>query len=233
MTREEFIEQLPVLSKDYEPAADVLEHIGKINVLMVVGPSGAGKTTLINNLGLTYVLSDNTRTPRPGEREGIDFYFRTDYEQVIKEIKEGRFVQVAIDSGGDLKATKASSYPSSGDVVMDVVADVVPAFRQLGFASTLTAFIAPPSYEEWMRRMGDHSLSNEQFSKRMSEAVRSLEFAINDSEAHFILSDQVEAATYQLQQLLKNQADKSREAAAKQAALQMLRRAKSKVDKLA
>jgi guanylate kinase len=233
MTREEFLIQLPSLVKNYKPSADVLEHIGKINVLMVVGPSGAGKTTLINSLGLTYVLSDNTRTPRPGEREGIDFYFRTDYEQVIKEIKEGRFVQVAVDSGGDLKATKASSYPRSGDVVMAVVADVVPAFRQLGFASTLTAFITPPSYDEWMRRMNDHSLSGEQFSKRMSEAQRSLEFALSDPETHFILSDQVEMATHQLQQLLKNQTDKSREAAAKQAALQMLRRAKSKVDKLA
>jgi guanylate kinase len=94
MTREEFLIQLPSLVKNYKPSADVLEHIGKINVLMVVGPSGAGKTTLINSLGLTYVLSDNTRTPRPGEREGIDFYFRTDYEQVIKEIKEGRLTHL-------------------------------------------------------------------------------------------------------------------------------------------
>jgi len=219
MDRQEFLAQLPKLVAGYKPASDVIERIGQIKVLMLVGPSGVGKTTLVNNLGLKYVLSDNTRDPRPGELEGRDFFFRTDYDMVAEEIRRGRFVQVAVDSGGDLKATKASSYPNSGDVVMAIVADVVPIFRQLGFAATTTAFITPPSFGEWMQRMQSHNLSQEQFRKRIDEAKRSFNFALADQAVHFILSDTVEAATNQLKQLVSGQPDTEREAIARAAAV--------------
>jgi len=218
MDRQEFLAQLPKLVAGYKPASDVIERIKRIKVLMLVGPSGVGKTTLINNLGLKYVLSDNTRDPRPGELEGRDFFFRTDYDMVAEEIRRGRFVQIAVDSGGDLKATKAGSYPDQGNVVMAVVADVVPIFRQLGFAGTLTAFITPPSFAEWMQRMQGHNLSQEQFNKRIDEAKRSFDFALRDSDVHFILSDTIEQATDQLKQLVSGRPDTERETVARAAA---------------
>jgi guanylate kinase len=221
MTREEFQNQLPELVKDYRPAPDVLERISQLQVLILVGPSGVGKTTLVNKLKIKYVLSDNTRTPRPGEEEGVDFYFRSDYQTVADEIKTGRFVQVAVDSGGDLKATKASSYPPSGQVVMAIVADVVPIFRGLSFAGTRTAFITPPSYDEWMRRMQSHNLSAEQFQKRIAEAKRSFDFALTDNQTHFILSDSVKSATKQLEKLIGGQSDELREKQARAAAEQI------------
>jgi guanylate kinase len=222
MTREEFQKQLPQLVSDYRPALDVVDFIGRINLLMVVGPSGVGKTTLINKLSLKHVLSDNSRPPRPGEKEGVDFYFRSDYEQVIKELKGGRFVQVAVDSGGDLKATKASSYPDEGGVVMAVMADVVPLFRNMGFAKTITAFITPPDYDEWMRRMGTHELDTDQLNKRMAEAKRSFNFALNDEQTSFILSDDIEAALKQLQDLVDGKIDQAREMSAQIASEQIM-----------
>src|SRR6266550_839801 len=111
MTSEEFRRQLPELVRNYRPAPDVLNKIKNLNLLMVIGPSGVGKTTIINRLGLRYVPSDTTRDSRLGEQEGVDFYFRKDYGQIVSELKNGQFVQAAVDSGGDLKATKASSYP--------------------------------------------------------------------------------------------------------------------------
>jgi guanylate kinase len=222
MTREEFQKQLPELVSNYRPALDVADHISRINVLMVVGPSGVGKTTLINELPIKHVLSDNSRPPRPGEREGVDFYFRSDYEQVIKELKGGRFVQAVIDSGGDLKATKATSYPDEGDVVMAVIADAIPIFRNFGFAKTTTAFITPPNYEEWMRRMHSHGLQGDELAKRMAEAKRSLSFALNDEGTHFILSDEIPATVKQLQDLADGRIDELRELKAQIAAEQIL-----------
>ena len=94
--------------KRYKPAQDVADQVKELEVLMVVGPSGVGKTTLIQGSGLAYVPSDTTRPARLGEIEGEDFYFRSDYAQIIQEIRTGRFVQVAVDSGGDLKLPKNS-----------------------------------------------------------------------------------------------------------------------------
>lgn len=223
MTREEFQKVLPELVASYRPALDVVDRVGRLNLLMVVGPSGAGKTTLINRLPVKYVPSDNTRPPRPGEKEGVDFYFRTDFDQVSKEIKGGRFVQVAIDGSGDLKATRATSYPDEGDVVMAVLADVVPIFRGLGFARTITAFITPPDYDEWMRRLGLHELPSEKLQSRLAEAKRSFNFALSDDQTHFILSDDLAAAIKQVTDLLAGKVDDAREVRAQLAAQDILK----------
>jgi guanylate kinase len=215
MTREEFLKQLPELVKNYKPASDVLSHINNLSLLMVVGPSGVGKTSLINRLDRKYIIADNTRSPRPDEKEGVDYYFRQDYDQIVEQMKNGRFVQVAVDSGGDLKATRDMAYPESGTAVMAVVADVIPIFRNLGFKETISVFVTPPSYEEWMQRLNAHDLSSEQQMLRLSEAARSLEFALGDKEMHFILNDDLESAVEQIKNILNGQPDKEREARAR------------------
>ncbi len=140
----------------------------------------------------------------------------------MAEIEKGQFVQVAIGSGGDFYATRASSFPESGTATMAVVADVIPIFRKLGFGKTITVFITPPSYDEWMQRLDSHNLSSEQQSKRFAEAKRSLNFALEDSETHFILNDNLENAIIQCKQIVDNQTDKGRELKARSVAQSLL-----------
>lgn len=218
MTQEEFLRELPGFVKNYRPEPVVLQKIANLDLLMVVGPSGVGKTTLIQRSGITFVPSDTTRKPRVGEKEGVDYYFRRDYEKVIDEMKAGRFVQVAIGSAGDFYATKYSSFPKSGLATMPIVAGVIPIFRNLGFQKTISAFITPPSYKEWMRRMSVHPATNEQRLKRLAEAQRSFAFALSDDEIHFILNDKIETAVRQMKNLVKERVDKGREAKARAAA---------------
>jgi guanylate kinase len=211
MTREEFSKQLPELVKEYKPASDVANHIKNLDLLMVIGPSGVGKTAIINRLNLKYIISDTTREPRPDEKEGVDYFFRQDYDQIVEEMKNGRFVQVAVDSGGDLKATRDNAYPDSGIAVMAVIAGVVPSYRQLGFRKTISVFITPPSFEEWMQRLDVHNLTAEQQALRLSEAARSLEFALNDKEIHLILNDDIVEAVNQTKNVLEGNVDQGRE----------------------
>jgi hypothetical protein len=51
----------------------------------------------------------------------MDYFFRKDYDKIVEEMKNGRFVQVAIGSGGDFYATRDSTYPESGIAVMAVM----------------------------------------------------------------------------------------------------------------
>jgi len=222
MTREEFLKIFPELIKDYKPAPEVLSHIGNVELLMVIGPSGAGKTTLISKIGLPFVLSDVTRNPRFVEKDGMDYYFRDDYDRIISEIKDRQFVQVAVSPEGLFYATRASSYPVAGPAAMAIVADVIPVFRGLGFAKTLSVFVAPPSYEEWMRRLKTLSFPPDLLAKRLSEAKRSLNFALNDQETHFILNDDIEKAADQVNKLMEGQADPEREALAKKTTVDLL-----------
>jgi guanylate kinase len=215
MTREDFLKQLPELVRTYTPASDVANHIKNLDLLMIIGPSGVGKTAIINRLNLKYIISDTTRDQRPDEEEGKDYFFRKDYDQILQEIKNGRFVQVAVDSGGDLKATRDATYPETGIAVMAVVAGVISNFRQLGFRKTVSVFITPPSFEEWMQRLDVHNLSAEQQALRLSEAARSFEFALNDRETHFILNDDIQDAVNQTNNILRGEVDQERESDAR------------------
>jgi guanylate kinase len=222
MTREEFSKQLPELVRNYKPALDVANHIKNLDLLMVIGPSGVGKTAIINRMHLNYIISDTTRKPRPDEKEGVDYYFREDFDQIVQEMKDGRFVQVAVDSGGDLKATRDSAYPYTGIAVMALMASVVPSHRQLGFRKTLSVFITPPSFEEWMQRLDVHNLSAEQQALRLAEAARSLEFALNDKEVHLILNDDIIEAVNQTKNVLEGNVDQDRESEALSIAEELL-----------
>ncbi len=222
MTREEFLKVFPGLIMNYQPAPDVLSHIGNVELLMIIGPSGAGKTTIINQLGLPYIPSDVTRAPRVGEKSGMDYYFRSDYDQIIEEIKARRFVQTAVSPSGDFYATKSSSYPVYGTGVMAIVADVIPIFRRLGFSKTISAFIVPPSYDEWLRRMKNHPVNDDLSSMRLAEARRSLEFALNDQELHLILNDDLSKAVQQVKELMEGQSDRQREGLAKESVKALL-----------
>lgn len=215
-------EELPELVKNYTPAKNVLQHISNLNLLMMIGPSGVGKTTLIKKSALPFVPSDTTRQPRFDEQNGVDFFFRADYKDVVGDIKAGRFVQVAIGPGGDFYATRDTSYPKAGIATMPVVADVVPIFRQLGFANTISVFITPPSFEEWMRRMNTRKVDQEQLAKRLDEAKRSFEFALSDKEIHFILNDKVNAAVHQIIQLIAGKIDVQGEQKARTVAASLL-----------
>jgi guanylate kinase len=223
MTRQQFLESFPKLIKGYRAASNVLERISSLKLLIIIGPSGVGKTSIIQRLGFPYVAADITRPKRPEEKDGVDYNFRNDYEQVIEEINSGQFVQTAVGPGGDFYSTKATSYPDSGTAVMAVVADVVPIFRNLGFKETLSIFVVPPSYNEWMRRLKSHPVADEQLQKRLAEAKRSLVFALDDEQTHFILNDDLDKAIQQTQELINGSSNAAREKKAREAAEEMLK----------
>lgn len=218
MTNEQFKKILPALTANYQPSPGALEQIKNVWPLIVIGPSGAGKSTIIDNLQMPFVPSDTTRAIRPDEQDGVDMNFITDLDKAVADLKAGAFVQVAVGPAGDLYATHASSYPASGWAVIPVVADVVPIFRKLGFKKVSSVFIVPPSYNEWMRRMGSHHLDAEALQKRLAEARRSFEFALKDNQTHLVLNDDIQSAVAQIKNYLGGNTDTLRETAARAAA---------------
>lgn len=224
MTREEFLKTFPAFFKDYQPSRESLSRIRNVCLLIVVGPSGVGKSSVIDGLDLKYVPIDVTRARRPEEQDGVDMFFRQDYGRLLAEIKSAKFLQFVVGVNGDFYGTRASSYPAAGWAVMPILADVVPLFRQLGFKETLSVFITPPSYEEWMNRLQRHFLSSGMLPKRLEEARRSLEFSLNDGQMHFILNDDLEAAVNQVKRLVAGQPDADREDRAKAIARDLLER---------
>jgi len=223
MTREEFLNQLPELVKDYEMLPETKARISSVDLLMIVGATGVGKTSIIKRLNIPFVITDTTRPTRPDEIDGSDYNFRADYDQVVADIKARKFVQVNIFPTGDFYATKASAFPELGFAVYAVVADRILEFRQLGFSETISAFVTPPNFLEWMSRIDRHNSESDQLAKRLDEAKRSFNFALNDKETHFILNDDLDMAVHQTEMLLNGKVDQNREEAARKAAEQIFK----------
>ena len=141
MDKQQIINQLSNMQADYKPNDNVLNQLEHISLIAVVGPTGAGKSTLVRRSGLPFVIGDTTRAPRDGEIQGRDYNFRSDIGNLVQEIQDGEFVQYVVQRETEVYGTKASSYPPSGACAMSIVASALPQFRTLGF-STIIPFIS-------------------------------------------------------------------------------------------
>ena len=116
----------------YTPAPHVLDRLRQVDFVAVIGPTSVGKTTIINAAMareplLSLVLNNTTRPPRPGEREGVDYLFRT-REAMEARIAKGEYVQVAPSVLGELYATAPEGYRTDGVALMAVLAEAMPHF---------------------------------------------------------------------------------------------------------
>lgn len=126
-------------------------------------PSGAGKTTLTAALrqkpDFVYAVSCTTRTPRPGEVDGEDYYFLTETDFEAK-VSNGEFLEHAEVHGrhyGTLKRTVLDQLEHGVDVLIDIDTQGASSIRACEDAFIQEAladvFIMPPSVDELRRRL--------------------------------------------------------------------------------
>lgn len=205
MDKQVLISELLELQKTYQPNDAVRDRLSHINLIAVVGPTGAGKSTLVRRAGLPFVIGDTTRAPRDGEIQGRDYNFRPDFLGMVDEIKRGEFVQYVVLRESEIYGTRASSYPASGACLMPIVSSALATFRQLGFYTVTPVYIVPPNHTEWMRRISTHM--DKDLESRLLEAKDSLREALSDSSYVFIINDDLEAAMTLLQAVVRGSVD--------------------------
>ncbi|CAI5465060.1 unnamed protein product [Closterium sp. Yama58-4] len=180
--------------------------------VVICGPSGVGKGTLINKLmeefpgRCGFSVSHTTRGPRPGEEDGVHYNFTT-REVMEKEIAEGRFLEKA-DVHGNLYGTSVAAVKKVTDSGKMCILDIdVQGARQVKASPALDAvfiFVAPPSFEELERRLrGRGTETEEQVEKRLGNARKEME-AGKDATLfnHTIINDNLDAAYAKLKALL-------------------------------
>jgi guanylate kinase len=224
MDKQTFIQRARDLQGHYQPSLAVRLQLAGVDMVATVGPTAAGKTTIMERSGVPYILSDVTRAPRKHERNGIDYNFRTDYDRLLQEIEAGEFVQFLVEQNGEFYGTKIASFPTSGPCTMAVVAAAMPRFRTLGFRKVLGVYIVPPSYEEWMRRVSIQH--DKDLAARLREAKESLQIALSDSDFCFLINDDLDEATEAFRRLATGEepANDGLQAAARQVALALFSR---------
>ena len=185
--------------------------MGKLYVISA--PSGAGKTTinrrlLEKRLDLSYSISYTTRTPRPGEQDGRDYFFVTP-DQFSTMIQDGAFLEwaeVFDHYYGTGRAWVEKKLSEGRDILADV--DIEGA-RQIkaNFPEAVLLFIVPPSLAELRRRlMARHTETEEQLHERLNRA--SLEIKTSNRYDYLIINDDLELAVDDLVSIMRAEAMK-------------------------
>lgn len=203
MTKQEFIQAAVSMQSSYSMSDQAKKKLANIELVAIIGPTGVGKTTIIHELGLPHVASDVTRPIRPHEKKSQKEYnFRDDYEEMHKQLKNGEFAQFVVSNFGDFYGTHIDSYPDSGKCTIAVFAQALSSFEIMGFKSITAFYIMPPSYIEWMRRIGGDRST--QILERIDEARQSITSAMNNQETYlFILNDTIENALRDIRMVLE------------------------------
>ncbi|MGA2245870.1 MAG: guanylate kinase [Verrucomicrobiota bacterium] len=117
--------QKPAANRAKPPAA--AERKSTPLLVLISAPSGAGKTTLVNLLlkaqpHVVRVITCTTRKPRPGEKEGVDYYFLTAAD-FLRRLQAGKFIEHATvfgNSYGILKSELLQKLRAGQDVLLNV-----------------------------------------------------------------------------------------------------------------
>ncbi|MGI6764690.1 MAG: guanylate kinase [Anaerovoracaceae bacterium] len=158
------------------------KHMYKGLLFVVSGPSGAGKGTICKSLAEKYDIylsvSMTTRAPRPGEKEGVSYYFTTE-EAFKKEIERGGFLEYANVYGhyyGTPKRKVEEQLAMGRDVVLEI--DIQGAMQvKKNYPDGIFIFILPPSMAELRKRItGRGSETEEAINLRMREALKEVTY---------------------------------------------------------
>lgn len=170
----------------------------KHNLVVVSGPSGVGKGTIVKTLvkrreDVVESVSCTTRAPREGERHGREYFFLSK-EEFLKRVDEGDFLEYDEHFGNYYGTPKSfvKEMLESKSVILEI--DVVGALNaKKAFPDCKLVMIVPPSLEELKRRLiGRNSETEEEIEKRLSR----LEYELSKKDEYdfVIVNDDLEEA---------------------------------------
>jgi len=176
-------------------------------------PSGAGKSSLKDALmsrfpSLRYSVSATTRKPRPGEQEGVHYFFRTpeEFRAMIDRGELAEHMQVHGNFYGTPRAPLLKAVAEGGNVILDLDVYGKVNFDKV-FPDALGILIVPPDLEELERRLiGRKSDDEETIRVRLRNATRELEFATREGKYEYtVVNDRFERALEELTGILEKE----------------------------
>lgn len=178
-------------------------------LIVLAGPSAVGKSTIVRLLRkrvpeLLFSVSATTRSPRPGERDGIDYHF-VGPERFQEMIDRGELLEWAEIHGG----LQRSGTPA--EPVRTALAQGRPVLVEVDLAGVRqirdrapeanTVFLAPPSWADLVGRLSARGTEQPEVAERRLATARE-ELAARSEFDHVVVNDDVDRAVEELVGLL-------------------------------
>ncbi len=178
-------------------------------VFVITGPSGVGKGTLIRGLmerlpQLQLSVSATTRSPRPGERDGVEYHFLT-REEFDRLVAAGEFVEHADYAGrsyGTLRSELEDRVHAGIPVVLEIEVQGARQVRE-SVPNAVQVFIAPPSLDSLRARLiGRGTDDSVEVERRLRVAEQELQ--AQPEFAHVVVNDRLEDALKRLTEIVRD-----------------------------
>lgn len=178
-------------------------------LVVLAGPSAVGKSTVVSRLreevpNLYFSVSMTTRAPRPGEVDGRDYFFVTP-EEFQRKIDRGEMLEWA-DIHGGLQRSGTPAAPVEGAIMAGrpvlVEVDLEGARNVAALKpEAATVFLAPPSWEELVKRLTGRGTEPEDVIERRLETARH-ELAAQDEFTYVVVNDNVDDTVAAIRDIL-------------------------------
>ena len=176
-------------------------------LLVVSGPSGAGKGTICKALlnkndQIKLSVSATTRKPRNGEVHGVNYFF-IEKEEFTKMIENGEFLeyaQIYDNFYGTPKAAIIECLEKGQDVILEIEMQGARQIKEV-FPEGVFIFVLPPSLEELKSRIvGRGTETQEEIEKRFSCAFEEINQIVNYD--YFIVNEDIEKSVSDVEAII-------------------------------
>ncbi len=154
-------------------------------IFVISGPSGSGKGTVVKLLRemvptLGFSVSATTRAPRPGEEDGVNYYFIT-RERFEELLRNGMILEYTEYSGnyyGTLKSEAERVLSDGRDIILEIEVEGALQVKDILPEDTVTIMLIAPDKAELERRLrGRGTETDDVIATRLSRAVTELSLA--------------------------------------------------------
>ena len=176
-------------------------------LLVVSGPSGAGKGTICKALlnkndQIKLSVSATTRKPRNGEVHGVNYFF-IEKEEFTKMIENGEFLeyaQIYDNFYGTPKAAIIECLEKGQDVILEIEMQGARQIKEV-YPQGVFIFVLPPSLEELKSRIvGRGTETQEEIEKRFSCAFEEINQIVNYD--YFIVNEDIEKSVSDVEAII-------------------------------
>ena len=178
---------------------------------VVSGFSGAGKGTIMRELMREYndfyglSISATTRAPRPGETDGVEYFFRTreEFEQMIAQEALIEHASYVGNYYGTPRGYVEEQLAAGKDVILEI--EIQGALKvKRRFPDTLLLFVMPPSAKELKKRLlGRGTESMEVIESRLARALEESEGI--EAYDYLVINDVLPACVKEVHEIIQNE----------------------------
>lgn len=180
------------------------------SLVIISGFSGAGKGTVVKELMANYdcyalSVSATTRSPREGEENGRDYFFRTreEFEELIRQDALYEYAQYVSNYYGTPKAYVQEQLAAGKDVILEIEVQGALKVKEKN-PEALLLFITPPSAKALRDRLvGRGTETEDVINDRMSRAAE--ESALMEKYDYLVINDELDVCVKEVHQLIQRE----------------------------